>query len=75
MLMEGHAGLVANAGVVGEEDLKADWRQVFAGLCSITLGAIGAGAVDMGVAGESAAAAAVACVGLMGRLGCANRKS
>ena len=75
MLMEGHAVLVANAGVVGEEDLKADWRQVFAGLCTITLGAIGAGAVDMGVAGEFAAAVAVASVGLKGGLGCADRKS
>ena len=75
MLMEGHAGLVANAGVVGEKDLKASCRQVLAGLCSFTLGAIGAGTVDMGVAGEAVAAAAVAGVGLVGGLECADRKS
>ena len=57
---------MANVGVVGEKELEAVWRQVFARLCSIASAAIGAGIVDMGVAGESAAAAAVAAVGLVG---------
>ena len=58
---------MANARVVGEKDLKAAGRQVFcARLCSIALGAIGARVVDVGVAGEGVAAAAVAGVGLMG---------
>ena len=64
--MEGHAGLVANARVVREKDLEGDWRQVFTGLCSIALGIISAGTVDMGVTGEAVAAAASAAVGLVG---------
>ena len=67
--MKGHAGLVANAGIVWEEDLKAGLRQVCAGVCSIALDAIGAGMVDVRVAGKAASAAAVAGVGLVGRLG------
>ena len=66
---------MANAGVIREEDLKAGLRQVCAGLCSITLGAIGAGMVDVGVAGEAVAAAAVVGVGLVGGLGCADSDS
>lgn len=51
---------MANAGVVREVDLKAGLRQVCARVCSITLGAVGAGMVDVGVAGKAASAAAVA---------------
>ena len=69
ILIEWHAELVANAGVVREEDLKASSRQVCAGVCSVTLDAIGAGLVDVGVAGKAASSAAVAGVGLVGELG------
>lgn len=66
---------MVNAGVVREEDLKASWRQVCARLCSFTLGAVGARTVDVGVAAEAVAAAAVAGVGLVSGLGCADRTS
>ena len=67
--MEWYAGLFASAGVVMEEELNTISRQGCAGVCSVSLDAMGAGTLVTGVAFKTASAAGVAGVGLVGELG------
>ena len=69
VLVEWDAGLFGDAGVVGEEDFDAVAREGCTGVGSVLLDAVGAGLVDVGVAGEASFAAGGAGVGLVGELG------
>ena len=74
ILMVGHDELLVNRGLVFEFELDGALRQALAGLWKGFSETISAGKVDIGVTGEAVFAAAIAGVGLVSRLGCADEE-